>query len=44
MENWVHLNAHLLDLGRTSYWTNPNLSEEQKEELLGKLTENDPKI
>lgn len=31
-------------MGRASYYVDPKLSEEQKEEQLAKLGENDPKI
>jgi len=31
LENWVHVNPHILELGRSSYWVDPKLLEEQKE-------------
>ena len=31
-------------MGRASYYVDPKLTEEQKEEYLAKLGENDPKI
>ena len=31
-------------MGRANYYVNPKLSEDQKEEMMTKLTENDPKV
>ena len=44
LENWVHFNPYILKLGRSTYYVDPKVPEEQKEELLGKLGESDPKI
>jgi hypothetical protein len=37
LENWVHLNPYILGVGRSDYYMDPKLPEEQKDELLGKL-------
>lgn len=44
METWVHLYPALLNLGRCSYWVDPSLSEEKREEKLAELAEKDPEI
>lgn len=44
LENWVHFNPYLLKQGRASYFIDPKLPEDQKEEYLAKLTEADPKV
>ena len=44
LENWVHLNPHILNQGRGSYYIDPKLSEEQKEALNAELGEKDPMV
>lgn len=38
------MNSYILKLGRASYYVDPALTEEQKEEQLAKFGQNDPKI
>ena len=44
MEAWAHLNPNILLQGRSSYYIDPKLSEEQKEALNTELAEKDPII
>lgn len=44
LENWIHFNPNILKQGRASYYVDPKVPEDQREELLAKLTESDPKI
>jgi hypothetical protein len=44
LENWAHLNPNILQQGRSSYYVDPKLSEEQKEALAAELAEKDPII
>ena len=44
LENWVHLNSHILNQGRASYFIDPKLSEEEKEALNTQLGETDPMV
>ena len=44
LDSWVHLNPHILNQGRCTYYIDPKLSEEQKEALTTELTEKDPMV
>jgi hypothetical protein len=44
LEAWAHLNPNILLQGRSSYYIDPKLSEEQKEALNTELAEKDPII
>lgn len=44
LENWVHFNPYILKQGRATYFVDPKIPEDQKEEYLAKLGEADPKI
>jgi hypothetical protein len=44
LEFWQHLQTGLLALGRTTYYIDPKLNEEEKETQLAELTEKDPEI
>lgn len=44
MDNWVHLHPGILQLGRTTHWVDPRLTEEQKQAASDELTEKDPEI
>lgn len=37
LENWVHFNPYILKQGRATYFVDPKLPEDQKEEFLTKL-------
>jgi hypothetical protein len=37
LDSWVHLNPHILLQGRSSYYVDQKLSEEQKEALNAEL-------
>jgi hypothetical protein len=38
------LNPYILGVGRSDYYIDPKLTEEQRDELLGRLQETDPKM
>lgn len=40
----MHLNPHILNQGRCTYYIDPKLSEEQKEALTTELAEKDPMV
>ena len=42
VENWSHRHPQILKLGRISYADPEGVTEEEKEEILGKLAETDP--
>jgi hypothetical protein len=44
LDSWVHLNPHILNQGRCSYYVDPRLTEEQKEALNAELAEKDPLV
>lgn len=44
LDSWVHLNSHILLQGRSTYYIDPKLSEEQKEALNTELAEKDPLV
>lgn len=44
LENWLHFNPNILKQGRATYYVDPKVPEDQREELLAKLAESDPKI
>lgn len=44
LENWIHINPYLLKMGRGNYYVDPKSTEEEKQALLAKLAETDPKI
>ncbi|KRX04273.1 hypothetical protein PPERSA_11397 [Pseudocohnilembus persalinus] len=44
LDQWVHLYPALLKQGRTTYWVDPTLSQEQQDEILGELETNDPVV
>jgi len=37
LESWVHANSHILNQGRSTYYLDPKLTEEEKETLTGQL-------
>jgi radial spoke head protein 4A len=37
LENWVHFNPYILKQGRATYFVDPKIPEDQKEEYLAKL-------
>lgn len=37
LESWIHLNSHILNQGRASYYVDPTLNEEEKEAYLAQL-------
>lgn len=40
----MHFNPNILKQGRATYYVDPKVPEDQREELLAKLAESDPKI
>ncbi|CDW87426.1 UNKNOWN [Stylonychia lemnae] len=42
LESWSHQHANILHAGRVSHLPPQNISEEEKDEYLGKLAESDP--
>lgn len=44
LDAWVHLNPHILLQGRSTYFIDSKLTEEQKEALNTELAEKDPLV
>ena len=40
-EAWVHLHPNIMSTGRCGHYIPPGLTEEQRDEMIGKLNEKD---
>lgn len=44
LENWIHLNANILQAGRVTHFVNPSLNEEERQAAIDALNEADAEI